>query len=124
MKFVLNRNRVVASVCGLAVEFEKGVPTHVPPAMYAEVIAVGGVPEEDVDLDPKGPAESTEPTDPSVRQAEIFKAFETISLRGRREDFTASGAPHAKAVSTALGWIIQNKERDIVWTAFKTQQND
>lgn len=123
MKFVLNRNRVIASVCGLSVEFVKGEPTHVPPAMYAEVVAAGGVSEEEIDLEPKGNDEAAEPVDPTVRQADIFKAFETITLRGRREDFTAAGAPHAKAVSTVLGWTLQNKERDTAWTAFKTKED-
>jgi hypothetical protein len=123
MKFVLNRSRVMASTCGLAVEFVKGEPTHVPPAMYAEVIAAGGVSEEEIDLEPKGADANAEPVDPTVRQADIFKAFETITLRGRREDFTASGAPHAKAMSTILGWTLQNKERDTAWTAFKTKED-
>ena len=39
MKFTLNRDRVHASVLGLSVEFKKGVPTHVPPELYAEVQA-------------------------------------------------------------------------------------
>ena len=45
MKFTLNRDRVHASVLGLSVEFKKGVPTHVPPELYAEVQAFGAVPD-------------------------------------------------------------------------------
>ena len=48
MKFTLNRDRVHASVLGLSVEFKKGVPTHVPPELYAEVQAVGAVPEDEM----------------------------------------------------------------------------
>lgn len=48
MKFTLNRDRVHASVLGLSVEFKKGVPTHVPPELYAEVQAIGAVPEDEI----------------------------------------------------------------------------
>ena len=48
MKFTLNRDRVHASVLGLSVEFKKGVPTHVPPELYAEVQAFGAVPDDEI----------------------------------------------------------------------------
>lgn len=122
MKFTMHRNRTIVSTSGLSVEFVKGEPTHVPPAMYAEVIAAGGVPEEEIDLDPPSSPGASEPTDPVARQKAIYTAFETITLRGRREDFTAAGAPHAKALSQILGWTIQNKERDQAWVNFKTKE--
>ena len=121
MKFVMQRNRTISSTSGHAIEFKKGEPTHVPPSMYEEVMAAGAVPEEELDLEPKTADEIVEPMEPGARQAAIFAAFEKITLRGQREDFTASGAPHAKALSNILGWTIQNKERDTVWTAFKTR---
>ena len=49
MKFTLNRDRVHASVLGLSVEFRKGVPTHVPPELYAEVQAIGAVPDDEIE---------------------------------------------------------------------------
>jgi hypothetical protein len=119
MKFVLNRDRVISSLCGLSVEFRKGEPTHVPPAMYAEVIAAGGVAEDEVDLDPNKSTEPVAPTDPEARRDALYDAFEQIALRGQRDDFTASGAPHAKAVSKLLGWRLDNKERDAAWAAFQ-----
>lgn len=124
MKFVMQRNRTIVSTSGHAIEFKKGELVHVPPAMYEEVMAAGAIPEEELDLDPKTNPEAPEPTDPSVRQSAIFEAFETVTLRGKREDFTAAGAPHAKVLSQILGWTVQNKERDAAWTAFKTKDND
>ena len=123
MKFVMHRNRTIVSTSGHAIEFVKGELTHVPPAMYEEVMAAGAVPEEELDLEPKSPDEVVEPMDPKTRQAAIFAAFEKVTLRGQREDFTAAGSPHAKVLSQVLGWTIQNKERDAVWTAFKTQED-
>jgi len=124
MKFVMHRNRTIVSTSGHAIEFVKGELTHVPPSMYEEVMAAGAVPEEELDLDPKTNPEIVEPTDPSVRQQAIMEAMETVTLRGKREDFTAAGAPHAKVLSTIVGWTVHNKERDTAWVAFKTKEVD
>lgn len=122
MKFMLMRNRTIASTCGLSIEFKKGELHLVPPAMYAEVIAAGGVPETEIPEDemPKGvptPAELAE------REAAMFKAFTAIVLRGSREDFTAGGAPHNAVLSRELGWAVSGKERDVAWAKFKAEQD-
>jgi hypothetical protein len=124
MKFVMHRNRTIVSLSGHAIEFVKGELTHVPPAMYEQVMAAGGVPETELDLDPPAEGQVEEPTDPTTRQRALFKAMEKVTLRGKREEFTASGAPHAKVLSNELGWIVGNKERDAVWTAFQTRENE
>lgn len=125
MKFVMHRNRTISSTSGHAIEFVKGELTHVPPCMYEEVMAAGAVPEEELDLDPKTNPEIEEPQDPAARQAALFGVFEKIALRGKREDFDASGAPHIKVVTKELGWdTIHSKERNAAWTAFKTKTED
>ena len=125
MKFVLNRNKTVASITGHSVQFVKGEPIHVPPAMYAEVSAIGAVPEEEIDLEPKkDPNEKEEPTDPQARRDEVYAAFERIALRGKREDFTAGGAPHGTALMAVLGWKLPNKERDQLWADFRQAKED
>ena len=48
MKFTLNRTRTLASLVGVSIEFVKDVPTHVPPEMYAEVMAAGATPVEEI----------------------------------------------------------------------------
>jgi len=118
MKFIFFRDKTVASTSGHTIGFKKGEPTHVPPEAIKDVIAAGGVPEdEEFDPDPK-PEGVIEPSDPVERQAAIFKAFETIVKRGRREDHTAGGTPHQKALAAELGWPLQAKERDAAWVAF------
>ncbi len=120
MKFVFNRDRTIASVFGHVIHFPKGVPTHVPPEMHKEVFQAGGVPEGDVDLDePAAPQGAVEPVDPTERERLMFAAFEKLVLRNRRDDFTASGAPHPKALARELGWMVQNKERDLAWVKFR-----
>jgi hypothetical protein len=124
MKFVFNRARTVSSKYGHVIFFDKGVPTHVPPEMYQEVLAVGGNPESEIDLDPPKPDGPEEPTDPVAREAALFSAFESLSLRGKREDFTAGGQPHQKALAKELGWEVSSKERDLMWVKFKTQTEE
>lgn len=125
MKFVFARNRIVTSKFGHVINFEKDVPAHVPPEMYQEVLAVGGTPEEDIDLDPpKSSDGKDEPVDPVAREAALFAAFAAMALRNKREDFTAGGQPHPKALAKELGWSISNKERDLMWVKFKTKSNE
>ena len=124
MKFAFQRARTVESVYGHVIHFEKGVPTHVPPEMYREVMAVGGVPEDELDLDKPAPVGPHEPTDPVERKAAIFAAYEAIALRNKREEFTAGGQPHLKAIAKQLGWSIADKERDLSWAEFKTSGKD
>lgn len=125
MKFIFPRERTISSVFGHTIHFAKGVPTHVPPEMYREVIAAGGVTEDDVDLDePKKPSGVQEPVDPVEREKALFAAFEAIALRNKREEFTAGGQPHPKALAKELGWQVPNKERDVAWVKFQTGNKD
>lgn len=120
MKFVFPRDRTIASVFGHTIHFIKDEPTHVPPEMYKEVLAAGGMPEKGVDLEPPKPTtQKFEPADPVEREKAIFEAFTKLVERGQREDFTAGGQPHGKALQTALGWSLNNKERDILWVKFQ-----
>lgn len=118
MKFVLHRNFVLASTMGHAVRFEKGVPQEVPKNLWPEVIAIGGIAENEAayEQEKKGPEA---PNDPAERQAMIIAAFETMLSKSDREDFTAGGAPHLKTVSKLAGFSVQNKERDEAWTVFR-----
>lgn len=118
MKFKLPRSRVIASTCGLSVAFEKGVYQLVPPAMYAEVIAAGGVSEDEMPED-EAPAPAPTPESAAERQAAIFKAFKAMSLKNERTDFTAGGSPHVGAVSALTGFQVDAKERDTSWIKFQ-----
>lgn len=124
MKFTFGRTRTVASRFGHVITFVKDVPTHVPPEMYQEVLAVGGIPETEIDLDPPKKEGPQEPVDPTERQAAIFAVYEAMVLRNKREEFTAGGTPHLKAVARHLGWTITDKERDLSWAAFQTKGRD
>lgn len=113
MKFTLNRNHVLATTSGHSIEFVKDQPTHVPPHLYREVQAIGALPEEDLPEEPV--SEDAAPTDPQERAKAIQDAMVEIVERGVREDFTATGAPHTRALSRILGWNVSSQERDIQW---------
>lgn len=121
MRFMLPRNRTISSTCGISIEFKKGEFHLVPPAMYQEVIAAGGVPEEEIPED-----EQPKTNSPAVleeREAAMMKAFEAIVTRNNREDFTAGGAPHNAVLSRELGWAVNVKERDSAWVKFLAGQD-
>lgn len=119
MKFVLHRDRTIASKMGLAIAFEKGVAQHVPPAMYPEVIAAGGVPESELTEAEATGKTTDEPTDKDERKLALFGLFEKLVLRNVREEFTAGGAPHGAVLTKELGWSVSAKERDAAWAEFK-----
>lgn len=118
MKFVLNRNLVVASTLGHSIGFTKGEAIYVPPEMYKEVIAVGAVPEEEIPVD-EAAAKGAEPTDPAEREAALFEAFRTIVLVNNSADFTAAGNPKESVVNGAVGFRVPAKEREAAWAKFK-----
>lgn len=122
MKFILNRNKTVASALGHSVSFVKGEPTHVPPEMYPEVIAAGAVPENELVEDiVKKP---DHPTEPAEREAAIFDAFEALVLRNSPDDFTAGGSPKESVLNAAVGFKVPAKEREAAWTKFKVGKDD
>jgi hypothetical protein len=123
MKFMLPRNRTIASTCGIAIEFKKGELHLVPPAMYAEVIAAGGVPETEL-ADDELPGKPATPEAVAEREAALFKAFEKLSLRNTRTDFTAGGMPHLGVLKEETGWSVEAKERDAAWVKFQAKAGD
>lgn len=120
--FVLNRDKTVVSTMGHAIEFKKGVPTHVPREMWADVQAIGAIPEEDLPEEEK--KTDNAPNDPAERETLIFAAFEQIVLGNKREDFSGTGVPHAKTLEKVLGFKVDNKERDQLWHKFKTKGSE
>lgn len=123
MDYIAPRKMTVTSKSGRSVEFEKGVPTFAPPQMHAELIAAGVAPAEEM---PEA-AESDEPQAPALpddRQKQVFAAFEKILLRNKRNDFSATGAPHLAVVAKTLGWEFNDaKERDALWNAFNLDRS-
>ena len=118
MQYVSHRNITVASVYGVSREFKKGVPLDCPPLMHNELLAVGVLPVDEM-IEPEVVPGTTEPTHPEKRLAELFAAFETMSLRQKRGDFTGNGLPHLAVLAELMGWKVETKERDTAWLKFQ-----
>lgn len=116
MKFVLNRNYTLVSVLGGAIEFVKGEATHVPPRMHKEAIAIGALPEDEIDEPETKKEEAPEGAD---RVALIKAAMEDMVASNVREEFTAAGVPHNKTLSARVGFTVGAKERDEIWADLK-----
>jgi hypothetical protein len=125
VKFTSNRDIVVRSKStGHAIEFKKGVPTQVPPGMHSEVMEKGILPVEDDGkaVDPVKHQAAVEPAKPKlppedgdVRNAEILEAIKVIVARNNSKDFAGGGCPHQQAVSSAIGYRVDQKEVRLVW---------
>lgn len=124
MLFVSKRERYVASTMGHTIHFKAGEPTYVPPTMHKEIMDLGIDPVDD-DYDPDAEKKAADipmmPADPAEREAAVFQVFDKVVLRGVREEFDASGAPHLKIVTKELGWKMTQRERDALWTKFKNK---
>lgn len=116
--FTLHRTYVLRTTKGHSIGFVKGEKTWVPPACVPDAVAIGAVPEEDVDLLPEE-AKPVVSLTPDERQKKIFEAFDTLVERNERGDFTASGMPHAKKVWGLVGFEVSNSERDAAWMAYQ-----
>jgi len=123
MRFKLLRDRTIASTCGISIEFKKGVFQLVPPAMYQEVIAAGGVSEEEL-VEEEAPAAGAAPATKGEREAAMLTAFAAITLRNVSTEFTAGGVPHVGVVGRETGWTVDAKERDAAWLKFKAGTED
>ena len=121
MNMTLARDHILATTKGHRIEFKKGVPAHVPPNCVADAAAIGAVPSEggDPDILPEPLPGPVIPQDPIERQRAIFKAFDVITAKAFRDDFTAAGVPQLLAVNRELGWDVDGKERNITWQLYR-----
>lgn len=118
-KLVLNRNFVLTTLKGHSIRFEKGVAIAVPPAVYADAIAIGALPEDGAEPNVLvDDVKDRAPTDPSERNPLILAAIEKTVSRNEREDFTAAGSPTVEVISRELGFKVGAKEIAGQWQAY------
>jgi hypothetical protein len=121
-EMIMQRDKVVHCLSGHSIAFKKGEPAYVPPPAIAECMAVGAVPIEDLPVEQEDAAVKVV-TDPAERKKLILEAFETLRKRDQRGDFDAAGKPHAKAVTAIVGFTVETKERNTVWTEYMEAAN-
>lgn len=120
MNFILNRNYTHASKLGHAIEFEKDVPTHVPPALYAEVQAIGALPEEEL---PEPASKLPGEPEGEKRNEDMLAAIAALVERNTRTDFGANGIPTLQALTSVLGWKPSATEARQMWARFQADKS-
>lgn len=124
---VLNRNYILDTTKGHSVAFKKDVPTHVPPAIYREALAIGAIPPDGEEPMVKEEVKTDNaPSDPAERAPLILEAIEKLVAENARDNFTAAGSPTVDAVSKLVGFKVQGKEVAPVWQTYhdKVAKND
>lgn len=117
--FKLNRNHVLRTLLGHAINFRKGEPTWVPPACVNEAVAIGAE-AVDGDVDVLGPeVEEKPPLAPHEREAQIMAAIERLVERNERNDFTGAGLPDLRKMNAMLDFEATKPERDMVWQKYQ-----
>jgi hypothetical protein len=128
--FVSNRNVVISSILGYAIEFKKGEPTHVPRRMHATVMEKGIVPCDirgaaldvaDIEATPEAKV-LLAPEEAEDRAPAIRGVIDAIVKRNSSNDFSAGGVPSASAVTAALGWKVDAKEIRPIWDKVKQER--
>lgn len=119
MQMVLNRNYTMATTLGHTIQFKRNTPTHVPPQLRSQAIAIGAVPADgsDPDVLQDEVQANAAPIDPTERVTAVRTAIETLVRRNERLDFTAAGIPTVAAVSQVAGWKVSAREISNEWQA-------
>lgn len=120
MKFKFHRDRTISSTCGISIEYKKGQWHLTPPAMFAEVMAAGGVAENEVPEDEK-PVAAEAPNEAAERAVAIKAAIGRIVARADTKEFTAGGVPKASVLTAETGWPVDAKEREAAWLEFSAE---
>lgn len=130
--FLSHREQVIGGTTGHSIGFEKGVPTHVPRQMHATVMEKGCLPcdkdgkiLDDVAASAPGAVEEkkvlVEPEDADERNERIVAAMKDIVKRNNAKDFSAGSVPLAEALTSALGWRVDQKEVRPLWNKLKQE---
>ena len=116
------RDRVVSTTKGHTVRFEANVPKHVPIAILEDCLLVGGIPtsEDAVNEIKEEPAAKVIPQG-GDRRAQILAKITEMVGRNQREDFTAAGKPDIRVMERELGFKIDSRERDEIWTEVEAE---
>jgi hypothetical protein len=118
-EYILQRNYTLRTTNGV-ISFLKGEPTHVPPFMEKDIIAIGGVRADGAEVDAIEPAPTLKPVVEGVeRQDDLYAAFEMLIERNDSKDFTGQGVPSVKAIEKIVGFDVDRTEVVEAWGAYK-----
>lgn len=126
--FKYYRDRVFSTTSGHIIAFKKDEETWVPPDAVSYVMSAGAVPVDESFVPPEDEntttADNGEQLSPDERRAKITEAYDFMISRNDRDDFTAGGKPHPRAVSKIVGFTVESKENNLVWQSFVEEKAD
>ena len=119
-EYVLSRTYTHRSTLGHIVNFVKGQPVWVPPALEREVVQFGAEPVDGPKIDVLDPDAKPLPLAPSgdERRAQILAVFAQLEARNQRGDFTGQGRPNLAVMRDLLGFEVITRERDDAWEEY------
>lgn len=127
LEMVMHRNRVLRTLSGHTIAFEKGVAIAVPDLAIKECVQAGALPADGLEL-PETVIDEIDGIDrkvlavaPSGQEREklivsLFKAMQA-NQDNHRTHFTAAGRPRSNFVSDALGFDVSAHEIEGLWNA-------
>lgn len=122
-EYVLNRNYVLRTLTGHAIQFVKGEPTFVPRLIEKEAIAIGAERVDGGSTDPLAPEIPSKPEiHPDELKELMIAAFEDILATNNPKDFTAAGTPTVKAVERILGAAVDRADLVEAWTEYRASK--
>lgn len=123
MMMQLNREHVLVSKSGLSIQFLKNTPTHVPPRVIREAIALGAeAAEEDKSVVTKAMAELDAAKDEAAARAPTIEAaVRKLLERNQRGDFTAGGRPNMNVLFRETGLQVAPEELEPIWVKVKAE---
>lgn len=118
--YVLNRTYTHRSTLGHIVNFVKGQPVWVPPALEREVTQFGAEPVDGQKIDVLDPDAKALPLAPAgnERKSQILAVYAQLEARNQRGDFTGQGRPNLSVMKELLGFEVITRERDDVWEEY------
>ncbi len=121
-EFVLNRNYTLQGG-GHCINFLKGQPTWVPPALMKEAAAIGAERVDGVDVDPLGD-EAQQPVALTAEQRlnELVAAIDMICEKNDSSDFGGDNRPTLDSLHKVISFTTTKKELTSAWNEYKAKQ--
>lgn len=102
--FTLHRDYRFISPIGHTIQFRKGEPTYVPPALHKDVQAFGAEPVNDSEVESILGDEPKQKDEVPMeeRHRQLLDAFKALQERNARGDFTGQGIPSLTALKKII----------------------
>lgn len=118
-EMTLHRNYVLRTTKGHCIRFIKNEPVFVPPICLEDAVAIGALAVTDGEDDILPDDEQAVVLTQAERKAAIINAFDVMTARKERSDFTGNGLPNPKKLEQIVGFEVHSKERDNAWREYR-----